>query len=446
MPVSVADAIRDASSEWLLEAAARRIGKRRLKWPLLPSSSQIINGRGLAFAEALFDQVTPGASSVEQLADYVELSAWGHVLDGWRYLSQAASSLLHADRQKALHLAYYAELRGALGILASSGIAVLNKKHFAITSTGELRWFGGPTHVKAWEAISAWVSQPTNVAAVIEALGLNTMAGVQWLELCRATSGLTDIASHWLTTWSFDLTQLYDDKKARDEATYRPELSGQAFTPLLRKDLELVQNASRGCLHIESDGSTPSQTALVADLCRASADFRFTGTDEAREGRFGREAVRWLVNWQRLTQKDALALVEYIRLSRDNPAGKVLRLTDTHNHDARAVFSRAYFLQQLASFLLLKHRQAFELRAPGGHLDWPDTILKQFGLQSQLWAANGVPYDLRTIEADTEEANEQLVGWKEGKDWCSFTLWQDKAAALAELCRFERHFVVMASI
>lgn len=445
MPVSVADAVRDASSDWILDAAARRVGKRRPQWPLLTSSSQVINGRGLAFAEALFDQVAPGVAVVEQLADYVELSAWGHVLDGWRYLSQAASSLLHADRQKALHLAYYAELRGALGILASSGIAVLKNEHFAITSTGELRWFRGSTHIKAWEAIPAWASQSANIMAVIEALGVNKVAGVPWLELCRTTSGLTDIASHWLTTWSFDLTQLYDDKKARDEATYRPELSGHAFTPLLKKDLELVQNASLGCLHSEADGSTPSQIALVADLCRASADFRFPGTDEAREGKFWREAVRWLTNQHSRYQKDAFALVEYIRRSRENPAGKVLQLTDTRNRDAHAVFARAYFMQQLASFLLLKHRKDIRLRASGGIIDWPDMILKQFGLQAQLWAATRVPSDLTTIETDMEEANEQLVEWKGQKEWCGFALWREKATALAELCRFERHFIVMAA-
>lgn len=443
MLVSVADAVKDASSETLLDAGARRIGKQRLKWPLLSGKSQIINGRALIFIESKFDQASLGPTVVEQLADFLELSAWSHVLDGWRYLSRAAMSILHADRQKALHLSYYAELRGALGILAASGIAVLNKKHFAITASGELRWFCGPTHVKAWEAISEWVSKPANAVEVVEALGMNGIAGVPWLDVCRATRLPTEIAGYWLKNWSFDLTQLYKDKKARDEATYRPDLSGHALTPLHWKDLEIVQNACVAGLRNEADGAMPSQVALVADLCRVSAELWFSKTDEAREGKFWRDVMRWLKNQQSLTHQEALKLVEYIRRSRDNAAGKILQLTDTNHRDAHAVFARAFFMQQLASFLILRHRESIKLRAPGGVIDWPENILRQFGLQSQLWAVGEVPRDLTIIGADIEFANDQLAEWKKSKPWCGFMLWKDKAAALTELCRLERHFIVM---
>jgi hypothetical protein len=445
MPVSVADAVGQASNDWLLQAAARRLGRRRFDWPLLTGASKTINGRGRAFAEVFFDVNRPSAEVVEQLADYVELMAWGHTLDGWRYLSQAASALLQADRQKALHLAYYSELRGALGILASSGIAVLKDHHFAITSTGELRWFRGSTHVKAWEALSHWVAQSQNALAVIDALGVNTVADIPWLEVCRAASAPTDVASHWLQNWSFDLTQIEGDKFARNEASYGPKLNGHAFTPLLRNELELIQNASYGCLHTERDGTTPSQIALLADLCRASADFRFPGTDASREGKFWREAVRWMTNQQGLDKENALALIKYVRGARENPAGLVLRLTETRDRGVRAIFARAYFMQQLASFLLLKHRQDFRVLAVGGSITWPNAILQQFGLQAQMWSTGGAPSDITTIEEDAVDVNEELAEWKETEEWCGFALWRDKARAVSELCRFERHFLVMAA-
>jgi len=85
------------------------------------------------------------------LSDYLALSCPLHALDGWRYLSAALVSLLNGARTEALHLAYYAELRAALSILAGSGIAVLNNKHYAIDNTGLVYWFSGKTHSTALE-------------------------------------------------------------------------------------------------------------------------------------------------------------------------------------------------------------------------------------------------------------------------------------------------------
>ena len=445
MLVSVSDAVRDASSDWLLTAGAQRLGNQRQSWPLLTKSSKVINGAGKTYAESYFDQVSPGAFVVEHLADYVELSSWGHVLDGWRYLSLAATSTLQASRNKALHLAYYAELRAAMGILASSGIAVLNRKHFSITATGELRWFCGSTHTIAWEALTAWASSPSNAMIVIEALGINVFAGISWLDACRATSTPEVIAAHWLKNWSFDLTQVIDDRDARNEASYRPELSGFTFAPFISKDLDLINYANRAALHSELNGFTPVQLALIADLCRASADFRF-GSSEAREAKFWRETLRWLTTVHQLPHDDACNLTEYIRKSSENDAGKILRLTDTARRDSHAVFARAFYLLQLASFIQLKHRDGINQRASGGKVNWPEAVIQQFGLQSHLWSKNNIPSDLSTIESDAEAASEQISEWKQKNPWSGFNLWKDEAVAMNDICRFERHFVAMASL
>ncbi len=47
-----------------------------------------------------------------------------HAIDGWSYFSRSLSALLSGDPHAARHLAYYAELRASLSILASTGIGV----------------------------------------------------------------------------------------------------------------------------------------------------------------------------------------------------------------------------------------------------------------------------------------------------------------------------------
>lgn len=139
MPVSVSVAVQDASSEYVLEAGAKRLGAQRRLWPLLRKGSNVDQAKIIDYVHANYDTATPSVALVDELADYAAISCWGHVFDGWRYLSLAASALLQASRGKALHLAYYAELRAAMCILACSGIVTLKRRHYSITSTGELR-------------------------------------------------------------------------------------------------------------------------------------------------------------------------------------------------------------------------------------------------------------------------------------------------------------------
>ena len=70
------------------------------------------------------------------IAEYVAASAPLHASDGWHYLARAFGAISHGDRNTAIHLAYYAELRAAMAILASEGIGVLNYVHVVVDSSG----------------------------------------------------------------------------------------------------------------------------------------------------------------------------------------------------------------------------------------------------------------------------------------------------------------------
>src|ERR1700722_6306108 len=68
------------------------------------------------------DTKSPSLLRTTHLAQYISASSILHCADGWSYLGRAISCLLTGDPHRVVHLAYYAELRAALSLLASEGI------------------------------------------------------------------------------------------------------------------------------------------------------------------------------------------------------------------------------------------------------------------------------------------------------------------------------------
>jgi len=62
----------------------------------------------------------------QQLSQYISASCLLHCSDGWSYLGKAILSILRGDPHRARHLAYYAELRAAVALLATEGIGIFN--------------------------------------------------------------------------------------------------------------------------------------------------------------------------------------------------------------------------------------------------------------------------------------------------------------------------------
>jgi hypothetical protein len=448
MPVNptIIAAVQCASPELLLTAGAMRLGPPRGVWPLLGKTSLIRDDKGLAYAELFSGNNNPGVNVVNELADYLELSTWAHVFDGWRYLSQAANALLRASRGRALHLAYYAELRAAMCILACSGVAILKNRHYSIKSNGELAWFNGSTHQVAWEALNAWSDIQSNAVAAIEALHIDSFLGVEWIDLCRTGHSPGDIASHWLKNWSIDLALGTTDRDARNEASYRPNLFNDAMLQLKSKDIRAVRSAAFASLHSVADGFTEVQAVLVSDLCKKSADFRF-GSCESKDEQFWRGAIRWLMAQQSKSIEAAREITHYVRGVRDCAAGRLLELTDPSKTDAYSVFARAFFMLHLASAISLAHRDQMNLRAPGGKARWPEAIVRQYGLQANVWEVGAILMDRSSIEADAESAVDAIDKSLASQNSlsCPKSYWKTNAVHLNEVAGFERCFVSMSA-
>ena len=90
----------------------------------------------------------------KQLSQYIAASCFLHAADGWSYLGKSMLSLLRGDPHRSLHLAYYAELRAAMSLMATRGVGIFNGRNFIVLGANNVKSVGkgNRTHQFAWEA------------------------------------------------------------------------------------------------------------------------------------------------------------------------------------------------------------------------------------------------------------------------------------------------------
>ena len=255
--------------------------------------------------QRLSDDVRSGQtlSGLQQkhLRELIAASVITHCLDGWALLGRAASSTLLGDPHSARHLAYYAELRGAVSLLASAGISVFNNQHLVVASTGQIAisrntWFVGGragTHVAAWLFLQEWATTPDAAATTSSVLLPEGHPLSSWFNGSPAWATWRSNSSGWLKSLGLDVRLMARDQFARHEASYRPttirsdrqyataiensrfvtdlwriaEPGGRPFAALDSGLLRLaVERSYRGYAGSQSDLTSPAYSADIARL------------------------------------------------------------------------------------------------------------------------------------------------------------------------------------
>jgi hypothetical protein len=159
-----------------------------------------------------------------QLADYVAASAPVHCVDGWEYLGRALSAHLAGRPSLSRHLAYYAELRASMALLATQGVGIFNQKHFVLRANGSvtraIKKRG--THDVAWLALESWADQPHAPDLLGRVIAPLRVEIRDWLASLPSGGSWTAQGRQWLLTWGLDLRMFEFDRNARNESSYRP--------------------------------------------------------------------------------------------------------------------------------------------------------------------------------------------------------------------------------
>ena len=243
---------------------------------------------------------TPGYTpKIGSLLQYVACSTLLHAFDGWNYISRAFDSIGMGDRRTALHLAYYAELRAAMALLATQGIGVFNLTHVSFATKKEAFYVKATTHNFAWQAFGEWANQTRGLRGFLHNIHVAGTSLYDWLDKAGASPVVqNELSARWLNAWSIDLGLYEEDRNLRNEVSYRPSSIRQpadppihpteeSIEPLLRSweafepskmgsadvlDKHLLREALSFAYRIQSLGRPPSGPRFAAYLGRLSPD------------------------------------------------------------------------------------------------------------------------------------------------------------------------------
>jgi hypothetical protein len=162
-----------------------------------------------------------------EMSQYVAASVPLHCADGWGYLGRAIQSHVRGDPDTARHLAYYAELRAGLAILASEGIGIFNTRQVVVDTSSTVIEFPKRrrplgTHVAVWLILEEWATLQRSVALLEELIEVADASLHDWLREALQGAAWTAVGHELFERWGLDLKRLAKDKAARNEASYQP--------------------------------------------------------------------------------------------------------------------------------------------------------------------------------------------------------------------------------
>lgn len=211
---------------------AAAMGQLPISWESSPQWLPLGHRYGEAdISEVLRQDTSAGTIDGPALAQRMAASLPSHVLDGWSLFGRAVHCLIRGDTRTAVHLGYYAELRAALAIAASEGIAIFDRQHFVLAADGTAHRLctergvqtKSGTHSAIWPVYDWWAQQPAALNLITRVIQPGGKAIHDWFdEPARYDLYVASNAREWLNDWGLDLKRMNQDRGARNASSYGP--------------------------------------------------------------------------------------------------------------------------------------------------------------------------------------------------------------------------------
>jgi hypothetical protein len=404
---------------------------QRADW--LPSSNTYFN-QNVKKIETQGKTSPPSFSNLD-LADYITVSGALHCVDGWSYLARAFCAHIQGDPYSATHLAYYAELRAAMAILASQGTGIFGRIQAIVDRKTICHPIEGyTTHQAVWMFLEYWADRKGATALLHNIIRPGSRPLVDWISGFGAgtvTSRL--IAQQWCRLWGLDLKTLGDDQNTRNESSYR-------LTQLRRTSPVPAQDAAT----FVNDfwrlfrPWPPNFGVLDNYLLRKILHKAFVRTYDAQitDPRFHTHVAQMLA----AVQPSGMSEQEWISFLTDTAepvvfayANGIADLSNSEHH--MHVMSRAALLLRLAS-------GATENLFASANVQKNDLSFWSlaFGSARGFWEPGAEPDDMLDLWQDVEEALGTFNSWRgaNSADVSYANLRRNQAVPLQVLCECER--------
>ena len=388
------------------------------------------------------DLGTGGTLNSRHMAQYIAASGPLHCTDGWTYLGRAIVCHARGDSQTARHLAYYAELRAAMALLAAEGVGIFSGQHIVLDASQNCHKIPKSvgTHVICWLVLEHWADLMRSSDLLVQIISPGSVPLHEWLDQFGAGKTTRLIASETLKSWGLDLKYLSEDREARNEASYRPDRLQPRNNVGASDASEFMRNL---WMLFEPLPSSRFET-LDRHLLRITLERAFTAVSgrsvrddpagfEFRVDKMlsnvsplGLSTLEWKSFLLRTTASSTPAVLQ-------EAAGKEAPKTPKHHMQ---VIARASLLLRVAtgaSQLLIKNASF-----PTGDLAfWWNQVGKDVG----LWDNFTAPADTIDLWADVESALEELKNWEDENVGVAVSiakLWLELSRPLALLSTSER--------
>ncbi|MFG1344931.1 hypothetical protein V5F59_08560 [Xanthobacter autotrophicus DSM 431] len=193
------------------------------------------------------------AHAIEGLAASIP----NHCIDGWSYAARSLSAILAGDGHAARHLAYYAQLRAGLCILANLGVGIFNRTNFVVTAAGSIerldKWpldrngrarANGPgmgTHDVVWETLKAWTTAIPTSRALLDLLKIRGSSLRECLDAIWPGMSATGAATSLIEAWGLDLKRGKEEHRYRNISSYSPQAMN-LLAPSIPEALNFVRH------------------------------------------------------------------------------------------------------------------------------------------------------------------------------------------------------------
>ncbi|MHB1988271.1 MAG: hypothetical protein ACYCSF_09835 [Acidimicrobiales bacterium] len=310
-----------------------------------------------------------------------------------------------------------------MALLASQGVAILNRQHFVIDANGVATLLKqGGTHDVAWEALEAWAGLGPTADFLGEVLVPAGQSMNQWVDAMPNGASWQPIANDWLLKLGLDLQLLSSDRNARNEASYRPtrlnqrtSLTSVEAAAAAREIWSLLEPApplsfgeiDRYLLRLTletafeaTEGSSPAQSRpRFASVVRSVVGANVVGPD----------APLWEQFLRRETVPNEPGIIDLVRLKRRSAvlpvADRQVRSPDHH----LSVMARALLLLRLAS-------GATRRMLIDAGIDFDDLSFwwHPYGTERGLWKIPPTAAHITDSWADTEADLLDIDEWLNG--------------------------------
>lgn len=367
--------------------------------------------------------IPANAVNERDLIAYISASAPTHVIDGWSYLGRAVDATLRGDSYAATHLGYYAELRAAMGLLASEGIGIFDNRHPVVDDHGKTHIFSGAgTHKAIWPILKYWATLQRAADLLNDLVQPKLIPLSTWLTGTGAIIPVRAMAQHWLGSWGLDLAVVDDDHDNRNLASYRPSefrrpvrLNVHQQTIFVEELWQLFEpSAARRFPNIER--------LLLRNARRKRTRSAPSVSDVERLGLTALESPDWVAFLQRADDPSPLRLAE-----------DQVPIEDPTCH--QRIISRAALLLFLASAAARQLLEKARYSSDNLRFWW-----SRHGEDHALWNIGSVPNDPQDLWADIAQAISDSAEWRANNPLTGTSLheWRrSQTGALADFGGFE---------